>query len=500
MTLVEVLVAMIVLVVGIVSMMGLFDGARKLTLVAERRESITHLAQRELERLQSVPYSELAMASPPAHEAMPAGATTAAAEEDFRHEHPDYYVDYSSPVKCEEVESGGCFAWNSEKPQETEEPIVLATKGKCATTGTAVEGCGVVSSSPTGVTCSEVNPFGACEWTDGRLSGDVYDFITYHKDPACEETTPGECAKSYKRATVVVTVKVPAGQRVPAPVRVSTMIPNPQASKPNPLSAGTKCTSDVTKVDESCTQGLSKGVARTWFLHDVEAEAVENTSYEEAEGKIEEAGEHNTHTTVGPAPAHPDFMDMTPATRTGLYDYSKDSDLLGFTFGTIEHGGRALAKDEVGCSSEAELQAKELSTKASEGEMWVTLPLSEEYKLSGAGALTIYTQTMNGASSGSPITLCLGVYEVQKAINQLWSTPATTPKLIAYAGYTSSAAAPWPTKMSSLEFVFNLEFMKGAQPIPQGDRLGFRLWAKNEPVAIAYDTALQSSALQLNTE
>jgi hypothetical protein len=499
MTIVEVLVAMLVLSVGIVSLMGMFDGARKLTLTAERRESIAHLAQRELERLQSVPYAELAMAGAPAHEAIPGSVKGAQAEENFIHEHPDYYVDYSSPVKCEEVEAGGCFAWSASKPEE-EEPLAVIKKAKCPTSGEVKEECGVVSPSPTGVTCSEVNPFGACEWTDGRLSGYVYDFVTYHKDPACKEVKAGECATSYKRATVVVTVKAPSG-RVPAPVRVSTMIPNPQASKQNPLSGATTCTSNETKVEESCTQALSKGTARTWFLHDVEAEAVEKSSYEQVEKLAEEAKGHTTHTTVGPAPAHPDFMDTTPATRTALYDYSEDQDLQGFTYGTIEHGGRRLAKNEVGCGSEAEVTAKELSTKAAEGELWITGPLPSEYKLNGAGALTIYTQTMNGEKSlSSAVTLCLGVYDVPKKIEKLWSTAETTPKLIGFASYTSSEAAPWPTKMTSLEFVFGLKFIKEVKTVPFEDRLGFRLWSKNEPISIAYDTGLESAVLQLNTE
>ena len=500
MTIIEVLAAMLVLTVGIVGLMGMFDGARKLTLIAERRESIAHLAQRELERLQSVPYSELTMATAPAHESIPGGDTSAEAKEAFIHAHPDYYVDYSSPVKCTEVESDGCFASNAEKLEEEEPLVVTKTHVKCPASGEVKEECGVVSASPTGVECSEVNPFGACEWTDGRLKGNVYDFVTYHKDPACTPAESEKCAESYKRITVVVTVSVPSGTHVPTPVRVSTMIPNPTASKENPLSAATTCTKEENHVikEESCTQALSKGTARTWFLHDLEAEAVEKSSFEEVEKKVEEAKGHNTAPTVGPAPAHPDLMDTTPATRTLLYDYSEDQDMQGSTYGTLEHGGRRLARDEVGCGSEAELKAKALSTKASDGEMWVTRPLSSSYKLNGAGALTIYTQTMGGAEPLSPITLCLGVYDVPNGIEKLWSTE--TPKLIGYASYISSSATPWPTKMSSLEFVLGLKFIEADQTIPLNDRLGFRLWTPTEAISIAYDTALQSSVLQLNTE
>lgn len=505
MTLVEVLVAMIVLTVGIISMVSMFDGARKLTLTAERRESITHLAQRELERLQSVPYGELAMVSAPGHESIPAGDTTTEEQEAFVHEHPDYYVDYASPVACKEAgPSTGCFAANSENLKE-EEPLVVTKDGtKCPIGETTATECGVVSTSPTGVECSEVNPFGACEWTDGRLKGDVYDFVTYHDDPACKT----ECEKSYKRVTVIVTVDVPGGTHVPAPVRVSTMIPNPTASQGNPAtSAATKCTNKYGE-EVWCTQALDKGTARTFFLHDVEAEAVELSSYEAAEAKIEEEAAsgkgHNTHSTVV-APAKPDYMDSTPATRTLLYDYSKDQDSSGTTFGTTEYGGRRVVAD-VACNSETALTSagtEPSKTEAAKGEMWVTSKLASTYKLTGAGGLTIFTQTIGGAVEPN-VRLCLGVYDVPGEIKELWSSGATSPKLIGFYEYTPTTA--WPTKMSQLSFVFELKFVKEDKTVEVGHRLGFRVWPTDaaggagEDISLAYDTQLQPSALQLNTE
>lgn len=504
MTLVEVLVAMLVLTVGILSMVSMFDSARKLTLAAERRESIAHLAQRELERLQSVPYDELAMVSKPAHESIPASDTTTEEQENFIHEHPDYYVDYSSPSTCTEVETGGCFAPNAEKLTE-EEPLVITQKGvKCPTSGTTTEECGVVSSSPVGVECSEVNPFGACEWSDGRLKGDVYDFVTFHKDPACET----ECEESYKRVTVIVTVNVPTGSHAPAPVRVSTMIPNPAASAANPVTSGaTKCINEA-REEVSCTQALNKGTARTFFLHDVEAEAVESSSYEAIENEVEsksvEKGHPTTH-TVGPAPAKPDFMDSTPATRTALYDYSNDQNGLGFTYGIDQYGGRRIAAD-VACNSETALTSNgsEPSKEAFKGEMWVSSRLGSNYKLTGDGGLTIFTQTLGEAPEPN-VRLCLGVYDVPERIESLWSTPETTPKLIGFYEYVPTSA--WPTKMSQLSFVFKLKFIKADQTVATGHRLGFRLWPTDdsaatteEDISIAYDTMLQPSALQLNTE
>lgn len=183
-TVIEVLIAALVLVVGILGLIGAFDSARKLTLLSERRTSMAHRAQLEIERLQTIPYGELALASAPTHST----ETT----------NPDYYV-----------KEGG-------------------TEYQYGTGGTEVEklvtsGGGAVSATPSGRKCSE--KVGACEWVDGLVGGNVYDFVTWHTDGKCGAGCPAE--KNYKRITVVVTAKVPSGNHEPASVRVSTLIAEP---------------------------------------------------------------------------------------------------------------------------------------------------------------------------------------------------------------------------------------------------------------------------------
>jgi Tfp pilus assembly protein PilV len=210
-SMVEVLVAVLILAIGILGLVGAFDSARKLNLLSERRTLSAHRAQLEIERLQAVPFGQLAMISTPSH----SSETTS----------PDYYVNYSSPVKCS---STSCFAWNASKTSEEEPLVVAKEEGKTCASETAIE-CGVVAASPSGRTCTE--KLGACEWTDGNVSGKVYAFITWHTDPVCEKEEAGKaiCAtSSYKRITVIVTVTVPNG-REPAPVRVSTLIAEPSS-------------------------------------------------------------------------------------------------------------------------------------------------------------------------------------------------------------------------------------------------------------------------------
>lgn len=209
-SMVEVLVAVLILAIGILGLVGAFDSARKLNLLSERRTLSAHRAQLEIERLQAVPFEQLAMISAPAH----SSETT----------NPDYYVNLASPVKCA---SGNCFAWNASKTTE-EESLVIAKKSEACASETSKE-CGTVAISPTGRKCTET--LGACEWTDGNVSGKVYAFITWHTDPVCEKEEAGKtiCATlSYKRITVVVTVTVPNG-REPTPVRVSTLIAEPSS-------------------------------------------------------------------------------------------------------------------------------------------------------------------------------------------------------------------------------------------------------------------------------
>jgi Tfp pilus assembly protein PilV len=182
--LIEVLIAILVLAVGLLGLVGAFDSARKLNLLSERRTSMAHRAQLEIERLQALPYEQLAMKSSPSH----------SSEET----NPDFYV-----------KEGGTEYQYGAMSTEAEKVVLDATNG-------------MIEASPGGRKCSET--VGACEWEDGTVKGSVYDFVTWHTDRAC--TKP-----SYKRLTVVVTAKVPSGNRQPTSVRVSTLIANPKETK-----------------------------------------------------------------------------------------------------------------------------------------------------------------------------------------------------------------------------------------------------------------------------
>jgi hypothetical protein len=54
------------------------------------------------------------------------------------------------------------------------------------------------------------------------VSGNVYDFVTWHTDGKCGTKCPAQ--ENYKRITVAVTVNVQSGTHSVVPVRVSTLI------------------------------------------------------------------------------------------------------------------------------------------------------------------------------------------------------------------------------------------------------------------------------------
>jgi Tfp pilus assembly protein PilV len=186
-SLIEILIAMIVLVIGVLGMVSGFDTTRKLDLLSERRTSMAHRAQLEIERLQALSisqptYKELAMLE----SSLPTHSTVST--------NPDYYVPEGT----------------------TEYEYKTGTKAKLVTSSS-----GKIYGSPTGRTCSSTN-YGACEWTDGNVSGSVYDFVTADVEKSCE-AKPAECPK---RITVVVTANAKTGYS-PTSVRVSTLIAEP---------------------------------------------------------------------------------------------------------------------------------------------------------------------------------------------------------------------------------------------------------------------------------
>lgn len=179
MTIVELLVAILILTIGILGTFVVFTASKKGTHVSEGLESQTHVAQRELERIESLPYVQIGLTTPPA----PSTDRL----------NPNYYVS-----------AGTCpsFTWN---------------QSPGATSGTAplvINGCASFS----GGTVPRNGPTTYSGYT-------VYDFVTWVSDPS-----GGTTSTAYKRVTVEVTANQVASLTPTRPVLVSAIVADPHAA------------------------------------------------------------------------------------------------------------------------------------------------------------------------------------------------------------------------------------------------------------------------------
>jgi prepilin-type N-terminal cleavage/methylation domain-containing protein len=179
-TLFELLIAMAVTAVGLMALVSSFDHSRELVGNAEKIEVATHQAERQMERILSLDYAQVA------HPAAPTNSTDSS--------NPRYYV------------TGTSYQWDqgSTGPQSGT-LVVDATNGS-----------------------TEVNKR---DWVDSesRLEGEVHTFVTQTGDLCADTVT--NCptgTQSGKRVTVAVTVEGPTPLK--KPVLISSLMINPAAT------------------------------------------------------------------------------------------------------------------------------------------------------------------------------------------------------------------------------------------------------------------------------
>ena len=127
-SLIELLAALSILLVGILGVAATLDKTRDAVTTSEVRETAVHRAEREMERLRSLPYADLALSELP---------TASASSSD-----PAFYV------------QGSQYQWD---------PAVPARVAPFVTGGT-------------------INP--RTTWSDGRMSGTLQVYVTTYNDPS----------------------------------------------------------------------------------------------------------------------------------------------------------------------------------------------------------------------------------------------------------------------------------------------------------------------------
>jgi prepilin-type N-terminal cleavage/methylation domain-containing protein len=466
-TMVELLLALVVLLVGVFGLVLGFDTSRKLSLVSERHATMAHVAQREIERLEGLPYSQLAL-NPTVSSPTPSNSTDPA--------NPDYHVTTATPLALQ---------YDRTNPSATETIDFDTTAG-------------------------QVLPVQS--WSEGNLSGQIYDFVTWTSDPHCGGGCPA--SQNYKRLSVAVTM---GGGLQPYPEWVSSVIADPNAAPTNgpsgngnPLtSPGSTCQDDAGNT-VPCHNPID-GSAVSYLLHDWSA----------AGGAPQPpSADHATHPTAGIVSGQtcnltstlpgqtagcpqPDVMDQNPPAGTSVtpvYCYSTDQATCTHGSGAYPGGVILQPTSSGSCTSNAAWSTG-LSNTANH--FWVSAPLAAATTFTGDGGLSISSQTVGGVSA--PITLCVALYDVPPSggtAGSLANIEGWPPVSLGAGSYTPDSGT-WPSTLTTTGFNFNFRGSQGAVTVAAGDRVGVRMWIQDTTsaaVAVLYDHPLYPSQLELNTQ
>jgi type II secretory pathway pseudopilin PulG len=444
-TSIELILAMMVAIVGVISLVGTLDVSRRVTTYSEMKEGASHVAEQAMEELRALEYGELALNG----NVMPSSSSDP--------NNPAHYLQGGGTTYLWDQEAGAPLG-------HTAEPLVIdATDGQV--------------------------PAIAESWSDGRVQGKIYRYVTC-ASAAAEDCDQGPDTSSYKRVIVAVTVESALGPQ--KPILVSTLVSDPDLANgegSNPTeSPGTFCTNGSGE-EVPCSE-TATGTVSTWYLYDTPAT---NSTRQDI------VGSHATHATVAASGTCtgsdtsgcpvPDLMGIdpppAPLVTPPVYNYSNE-----ITGGTTPGG--AVVRRDTTCTGTP------TTTDNTKGHMWVTPPLATAMSLSDA-AMSISTQTFNGATADAMV--CVAFYDVPASITNLVASP---PTLLVVKGFDNGSfdfsSINWPSTATSLAFTLEL-FDAGSATIAAGDRLGVRIWTSSSSGAdlvVLYDHPMHVSYLQVS--
>jgi hypothetical protein len=342
MTLIEVVVATLVLALAALATFGILASATRNAQRAKASQVALDLAQEEIERLRGVPYDELAITSEPKH-------SNSSLNPNFRVQ-------------------GLNFALRR-NPVGEPAPLVINKD-----IGFSVES-GYASGKTSG---------------GGGVSGTIYRYVTWRNDPSCPDSQcPGE--HDYKQIVVAVQPKGIGGQAERGYVEVQAKRIDPAAlNEPEPTKGGTGggTPDGLTAVqfylsDAPCAKTgatARQTIASDHLLHNTLGTCASGPQT----GGI--AGAPDSLQTAGPP--DPDLEnDLVP----GFFDYSDDLYLEPNP--DTDKGLQIRHDDSEGCNYDP------TGTAAPESQVhrWVSDRMTKALVMSGSATLEFYTRTLNDA-------------------------------------------------------------------------------------------------------
>lgn len=174
-TLIELLMAVFIVAVALIALMSTLDTSRELVTDTEVHETVTHQAEREMERVLALPYDDVALTSAPATSSDPTD--------------PRYYVSAGPPAR---------YQWDQGDTGPQSGELVVTAAGA-------------------------VDPVSAWEDGESRLSGSVHSFVTCDGEGCSDDADD----RGPRRITIAVTVDGHPDQR---PALISSIKVDPNAT------------------------------------------------------------------------------------------------------------------------------------------------------------------------------------------------------------------------------------------------------------------------------
>lgn len=455
-TIVEVLIAALILVAGAIATFGVLASATVDNQRAKATQIALDKAEQEMEILRSLSDEELAL--------------TAAPSSSSEEGNPGYRYNASA----------GKYALKRGTPPTEYKEIVR--NGGVRYPNETLE-AGVVSPGPT-------------SFTSGDVSGKVYRYIVWRNDASCSsETCPGE--QDYKQIIVAVKLNPKANGGNPGGyVEVQSNFVDPEhSSADNPIPG-------------------AEGVvtAQQFFLSDTPCSSTESTSRQEitADHALHNTfGNCNSGLQTGTTKGAPDTLmagpppDPTPEDPTTPLTYDYSSDYENTPTPATAKGIQLRRQEAAGCTY------KEGKTGSPwEEHRWVTDPMPKEFKMTtgeGIGQVTIDFFTRALSDSQYTGKLCLYLFKRKDTSATTWEDSMIANKeggALYWTWVPSNSNHYWPRNEWE-EVTLTLAF-NGPVRIFEKERLGLalsleRAGTQGDAVSILYDNPSFRSRIEVDT-
>jgi prepilin-type N-terminal cleavage/methylation domain-containing protein len=447
-TIVEVLVAVLILSIAAMTTFGLLSAATRNAQRAKASQVALEYAEQELEYLRSLESKELALIKPPQYSSSSLN--------------PDHRI------------INGSFALEREPLGSYHELVV--NEGGLYGTSEEIKG-GTVSPGPS-------------SFTSGDVSGKVYRYIVWRNDEKCSETAcPGK--QDYKQIVVAVKLDSPASEaseRGYFEVQSNFIDPTDNSEKdPLPGPDGNVITAQqFFLTDTPCSSTgttLRQEITGNHLLHNTLGTCAD--------------GEHTDTTHGAPdalllgSPPDPDVEDPNNPLE---YDYSND-----FYLDTTPDTGTGvqIRKDDTnGCH----FDPTGTTNPESQVHRWVTDPMAENFVMTGTATLQFYTESLNHTEA--PGEICVYLFKRNDAGEPPDTLLINTYGETEYWTYTPPKNANWPSSWEKVRLT--MTFKEAPYTILAGERLGVAISVERgntsaDALSFMYDHPNHPSRLEVET-